>query len=51
MVEIELTSVINTLINDPKKTFMEVEMKFFSMWWAEQDEEMKAKTRQLVRNG
>lgn len=51
MVEVELTSIVNSLIRDPKKTFMEVEMKFFSMWWSEQGEAMKAKTRRLVRNG
>lgn len=51
MVEVELTSIIDTLLLDPKKTFMEVEMKFFSMWWNEQNDDMKAKTRQLVRNG
>jgi alpha-mannosidase len=36
---------------DPMKRFSEVEMKFFSMWWAEQDERMKAKVRKLVDNG
>lgn len=45
MVEIELTSVIDSLIADPKKTFTEVEMKFFKMWWDEQTEEMKEKVR------
>jgi hypothetical protein len=36
---------------DPKKRFSEVEMKFFSMWWAQQDHRMKAKVRKLVNNG
>jgi alpha-mannosidase len=30
---------------------MEVEMKFFKMWWDEQNEDMKTKVRQLVRSG
>lgn len=51
MVEVELTSVIDSLLSDSKKTFMEVEMKFFKMWWDEQNEDMKSKTRQLVKNG
>lgn len=51
MVEVELTSIIDSLLADSNKTFMEVEMKFFKMWWDEQNEDMKAKTRQLVRNG
>jgi hypothetical protein len=32
-VEIELTNVINSLLDNPERKFSEVEMKFFSMWW------------------
>ena len=32
-VEIELTSVIDALLENPARKFSEVEMKFFSMWW------------------
>jgi len=39
-VEIELTTVINALLDDPKRKFSEVEMKFFSMWWDRQSEDM-----------
>jgi len=32
-VRVELTTVVYSLLADPKKKFSEVEMKFFSMWW------------------
>jgi len=32
-VNIELTSVISALLANPERKFMEVEMKFFTMWW------------------
>ena len=51
MVEVELTSVIDSLLADRNKTFTEVEMKFFKMWWDEQTDQMKAQVRQLVNNG
>jgi len=50
-VEIELTTVMNALIDDPRRKFSEVEMKFFSMWWDRQNEDMKEKVRGLVKNG
>ena len=34
-VELILDSVINTLLTDASKKFSYVEMKFFTMWWAE----------------
>ena len=36
---------------DPKKRFTYVEMKFFSMWWETQTEDMKAAVRGLVKEG
>ena len=38
-------------MENPKRKFSEVEMKFFSMWWAHQNEEMKDKVKFLVKNG
>lgn len=32
-VNIELTTVMWALIENPERKFSEVEMKFFSMWW------------------
>ena len=37
-----LDEVIPLLIADPAKRFCYVEMKFFSMWWARQTEQLKA---------
>lgn len=46
-----ITSVVEELSRDPKKTFSFVEMKFFTMWWKYQSEETKDLVRQLVKNG
>jgi hypothetical protein len=32
-VRVELTTIVDSLLDDPKRKFSEVEMKFFSMWW------------------
>jgi CBS-domain-containing membrane protein len=39
-VEVELTAVMNALLRNPERTFSEVEMKFFSMWWDHQNHDM-----------
>ena len=46
-----IDTVIDELMMDPKKKFTYVEMKFFSMWWRQQSDEMKNKVRQLVQQG
>jgi len=43
--------MVEELINDPKKRFTYVEMKFFSMWWARQNDDTKAAVRDLVQEG
>jgi len=50
-VNVELTSVVNALLDNPERKFSEVEMKFFSMWWAEQTDHMKDAVRGLVKSG
>lgn len=50
-VRVELTTVINALLEKPDRKFSEVEMKFFSMWWDEQTPEMQEKVKGLVNNG
>ena len=35
-----ISTAINELIKDPNKRFTQVEMKFFTMWWDRQTEEM-----------
>mmetsp|Transcript_29931 Transcript_29931/g.29119 ORF Transcript_29931/g.29119 Transcript_29931/m.29119 type:complete len:89 (+) Transcript_29931:210-476(+) len=50
-VETIIDSVINELLLDPARKFSYVEMKFFTMWWDYQTEEMKDNVRTLVREG
>ena len=50
-VQLIIDTVIDELLMDPKKKFTYVEMKFFSMWWRQQTEDMKNKVRQLVKQG
>lgn len=50
-VRVELTSIVDALLQDSRRKFSEVEMKFFSMWWDDQTQEMKGKVKHLVENG
>jgi alpha-mannosidase len=50
-VEVELTNVIHSLLDNPKRKFSEVEMKFFKMWWDNQTDQMKEKVKGLVKSG
>ena len=50
-VEIELTSVIDALLENPARKFSEVEMKFFSMWWDKQTPKKQEQVRGLVKSG
>ena len=45
------TSVFNVLVSDSTKTFTHAEIKFFSMWWYQQTDSVKAQFRQLVKEG
>ena len=46
-----IDSYVRLLIEDPKKRFTQVEIKFFSLWWDEQDDKMKEDVRRIVREG
>ena len=46
-----IETVINSLLQDPARRFVQIEMKFFSMWFYEQNEETKMKVRKLVKSG
>lgn len=50
-VQYTIDTVIRSLLLDPKKKFIQVEIAFFSMWWWQQTETMKANVRQLVKEG
>ncbi|XP_001866193.2 lysosomal alpha-mannosidase [Culex quinquefasciatus] len=46
-----LDSVIQELLKDPARRFIQVESAFFFMWWDEQTEELKEQVRGLVQEG
>lgn len=46
-----LDSVISSLLEDPTRRFIYVEMAFFSRWWKEQKNETKDTVRELVHQG
>lgn len=45
-----LSTAIDALQQDPARTFVVVEMKFFSMWWKEQNDAVQDAVRFLVAN-
>ena len=45
-----LDTSIDQLEADPSRTFIYVEMAFFSCWWNEQDAAMKERVKKLVKN-
>jgi hypothetical protein len=47
-VELILDGIVEELINDQNKKFSYVEMKFFTMWWDLQTDDLKAQVRELV---
>lgn len=46
-----LDSVICSLLEDPTRRFIYVEMAFFSRWWKEQTNATQDTVRALVRQG
>lgn len=50
-VGVELGAIMEALQTNPQRTFSEVEMKFFTMWWDTQSDHTKENVRKLVRNG
>lgn len=50
-VGVELDTIMNCLEDDPKRKFSEVEMKFFKMWWDQQDDTVRAKVHKFIKNG
>jgi alpha-mannosidase len=50
-VQMILDTVVDELLQDPTKKFTYVEMKFLSMWWKYQTDDMKIKVRMLVQQG
>jgi lysosomal alpha-mannosidase len=46
-----LDSVIQSLIDNPDRRFIYVEIAFFWRWWIEQSEDIKNTVKQLVDEG
>lgn len=50
-VESILDSVVSSLLENEDRTFTYVESKFFSMWWARQNDAVRDSVRFLIANG
>lgn len=46
-----IESMVDALLQNPARRFVQIEMKFFSMWFYEQSETRKMQVRSLVKNG
>ncbi|KAG5675727.1 hypothetical protein PVAND_005607 [Polypedilum vanderplanki] len=46
-----LDTVVQALLQDPKKRFIYVESAFFTKWWREQDDKLKDQVKMLVNEG
>ncbi|KAH8283704.1 hypothetical protein KR018_012607 [Drosophila ironensis] len=46
-----IDTVVAELVKNPDRRFIQVEMSFFSMWWAEQSEITKEIVKKLVNEG
>lgn len=46
-----LDSVVSSLLADPARRFIYVEIAFFSRWWHQQTNETQKAVRDLVRQG
>jgi lysosomal alpha-mannosidase len=46
-----IDSVVQALLENPKRRFIYVESAFFSKWWNEQDDDLKEKVKMLVDEG
>ena len=46
-----IDSAIESLLENPDRRFIYVEMAFFWRWWNEQTEDMQNKVRELVNQG
>lgn len=50
-VDVILSSVVKELAKDPKRKFTYVEMKFFAMWYRQQDQKTQELVKRLVQSG
>lgn len=50
-VDLILTSVVKELVKNPARKFTYVEMKFFTMWYKQQDKRMQETVKKLIGSG
>ena len=50
-VDVELSTIMDALLDNPERKFSEVEMKFFYLWWNKQTDAKKDQVRSLVKSG
>jgi len=46
-----ITTIVNALLQDARRTFIWAEISYFSWWWEEQPASMRAAVRELLRTG
>ena len=45
-----ITTVITSLLKNPKRTFIWAEISYFAWWWDDQDDTMRANVKTLLQN-
>jgi Glycosyl hydrolases family 38 N-terminal domain/N-acetylglucosaminyltransferase II (MGAT2)/Alpha mannosidase middle domain/Glycosyl hydrolases family 38 C-terminal domain len=45
-----ITTVITSLLQDPKRTFIWAEISYFAWWWEDQDDDMRSKVKKLLQD-
>jgi lysosomal alpha-mannosidase len=50
-VRVELTTVVQALLDDSTRRFSEVEMAFFKKWYDLQSDDMRQKVKGLINSG
>ncbi|CAD8098565.1 unnamed protein product [Paramecium sonneborni] len=50
-IQYTIDSVVRSLFFDQTKKFIQVEIAFFKLWWDEQNDDVRNKTKYLIKNG
>jgi alpha-mannosidase II len=46
-----LDTIVNSLLNDKRRTFIWPQINLLAQWWQHQDDDMRCDVRELLRNG